>query len=121
MSDSHSVDSIKKHRKIYVSVFVALLVGTVITVLLRKIHFPAFWITVTIALVVATIKASLVAAFFMHLSNERKAIYSTLLVTAFFLVAMMYLFIHARTDVPLETEFPATKQVPHTRNPAPPK
>ena len=119
MSDSHSVESIKKHRKIYVGVFVALLVGTVITVLLRNIHFSAFWITVTIALVVATIKASLVAAFFMHLSNERKAIYSTLLVTAFFLAAMMYLFIYARTDVPLETEFRGTKEVPHTRNPAP--
>jgi cytochrome c oxidase subunit 4 len=118
MSDSHSVESIKKHRKIYVSVFVALLVGTVITVLLRKLHFSAFWITVTIALAVATVKASLVAAFFMHLSNERKAIYSTLLVTAFFLVAMMYIFIHARTDVPLGTEFPASKEVPHSRTPA---
>ena len=90
-------------------------VGTVLTVLLRSLHFSAFWITVTIALTVATIKASLVAAFFMHLSNERRAIYSTLLVTAFFLAAMMYLFIHARTDVPLNTEFPASKQVPHTR------
>ncbi len=115
MSDAHSFDSIKKHRKVYVAVFVALLVGTVLTVLLRSLHFSAFWITVAIALTVATIKASLVAAFFMHLSNERRAIYSTLLVTAFFLAAMMYLFIHARTDVPLNTEFPASKQVPHTR------
>lgn len=115
MSDAHSFDSIKKHRKIYIAVFVALLVGTVITVLLWTLHFSAFWITVTIALTVATIKASLVAAFFMHLSNERRAIYSTLLVTAFFLAAMMYLFIHARTDVPLNTEFPASKQMPYTR------
>lgn len=119
MSDSHSSESIKKHRKVYIAVFLALLVGTVITVLLRQLHFSAFWITVTIALVVATVKASLVAAFFMHLSNERKAIYSTLLVTAFFLAAMMYLFIHARTDVPLNTEFPARKEVPYTRDSAP--
>lgn len=119
MSDSHSSESIKKHRKIYIAVFLALLVGTVVTVLLRKLHFSAFWITVTIALVVATVKASLVAAFFMHLSNERKAIYSTLLVTAFFLAAMMYLFIHARTDVPLNTEFPARKEIPYKSDPAP--
>jgi len=118
MSDTHSFDSIKKHRKVYVAVFVALLVGTIVTVLLRSLHFSAFWITAAIALTVATIKASLVAAFFMHLSNERKAIYSTLLVTAFLLVAMMYLFIHARTDVPLGTEFRATKQVPHAPAPA---
>jgi cytochrome c oxidase subunit 4 len=118
MSDSHSVESIKKHRKVYVAVFLALLAGTLVTVLLRSLHFSSFWITVTIALTVATIKASLVAAYFMHLSNERKAIYSTLLVTAFFLVAMMYIFIHARTDVPRGTEFPATKEVPHAHTPA---
>jgi len=118
MSDSHSFDSIKKHRKIYVAVFLALLVGTALTVGMYYVHFSQLWKTITIALIIATVKASLVAAFFMHLSNERRAIYSTLLVTAFFLAAMMYLFIHARTDVPLNTEFPATKEVPYTRNPA---
>ena len=118
MSDAHSFDAIKKHRKVYVSVFVGLLIGTALTVGMYYVHFDQLWRTVLIALIIATIKASLVAAFFMHLSNERKAIYSTLLVTAFFLVAMMYLFIHARTDVPLETEYRATKEVPHTRQPA---
>jgi len=118
MSDSHSFDSIKKHRKVYVTVFVGLLIGTALTVGMYYVHFEKISITVMIALIIATIKASLVAAFFMHLSNERRAIYSTLLVTAFFLVAMMYLFIHARTDVPLDTEFRATKEVPYSRSPA---
>ena len=118
MSDSHSFDSIKKHRKVYIAVFLGLLIGTALTVGMYYVHFSQLWKTITIALIIATIKASLVAAFFMHLSNERRAIYSTLLVTAFFLVAMMYLFIHARTDVPLGTEFRATKQVPHAPAPA---
>ena len=118
MSDTHSVDSIKKHRKIYVGVFLALLVGTALTVGMYYVHFETIAVTVTIALIIATIKASLVAGFFMHLSNERKAIYSTLLVTGFFLAAMMYLFIHSRTDVPLNTEFSGTKQVPYSSNPA---
>ena len=118
MSDTHSFDAIKKHRNIYLAVFFALLIGTAVTVGMYYVHFDQLWKTVTIALIIATVKASLVAMFFMHLSNERKAIYSTLLVTAFFLAAMMYLFIHSRTDVPLNTEFPATKQVPYTREPA---
>ena len=118
MSDSHSHEAIKKHRKIYIGVFLALLIGTAITVGMYYVHFESMTRTVTIALVIATIKASLVAAFFMHLSNERKAIYSMLLVTVFFFAAMMYLFIHARTDVPLETEFPAAKYVPYSRTPA---
>lgn len=113
MSDSHSPEAVKKHLKVYWAVFIALLVGTVITVLLRNVHFPSFWITVAVALFVATIKATLVACYFMHLISERKAIYSTLVVTVFFFAAMMFLFIYTRTDVPKDTEFPATKYVPH--------
>ncbi|MFM1768790.1 MAG: hypothetical protein RJA22_1319 [Verrucomicrobiota bacterium] len=115
MSDSHSPEEIKKHVKTYIAVFLALLVGTVITVWLRYVHFPAFWITVAVALFVATIKATLVACYFMHLISERKAIYSTLLVTVFFFGAMMFLILYTRTDVPMETEFPATKLVPNPR------
>ncbi|MEY2410691.1 MAG: cytochrome c oxidase subunit [Verrucomicrobiota bacterium] len=120
MSASHSIEAIKKHRRTYLTVFLCLLVGTALTVGMYYVHFQHLSTTVTIALIVATVKASLVAAFFMHLSHERKAIYSTLLVTACFLAAMMWLFIHTRTDVPLDTEFPATKYVPHSSTPAKP-
>ena len=120
MSASHSPEAVKKHRKVYLAVFFSLLVGTAITVGMYYVHFEHLSTTVTIALIVATVKASLVAAFFMHLSNERKAIYSTLLVTACFLGVMMYLFIHTRTDVPLDTEFAGSKQVPHSSTPPKP-
>lgn len=115
MSDSHSPEAIKKHNKIYLAVFVALLVGTIVTVWLRSVHFPAFWMTVAVALFVATIKATLVACYFMHLISERKAIYSTLIVTVFFFASMMFLILYTRTDVPLNTEFAPTKYVPHGR------
>jgi cytochrome c oxidase subunit 4 len=120
MSATHSPEAIKKHRKVYLSVFIGLLIGTAITVGMYYQHFDTFSTTVTIALIVATVKASLVAAFFMHLSHERRAIYSTLLVTVFFLAAMMYLFIHSRTDLPLDSEFGASKYVPHSSTPAKP-
>ena len=120
MSASHSPEAIKKHRKIYIAVFIGLLIGTAVTVGLYYKHFNTFSTIVTIALIVATVKAGLVAGFFMHLSDERKIIYTTLVVTAIFLAVMMFMLIHSRSDVPLGTEFPATKYVPHPSAPAKP-
>ncbi len=45
---------------------------------------------ITVALIVATIKGSLVALFFMHLSNERKLIYYALALTVVFFTFMMF-------------------------------
>jgi len=99
MSDAHSHD-ISKHVKIYILVFVALLVGTIVTVGLNAIHFDNKATTITIALFVALVKAFLVAGFFMHLISERKAIYSVLLATVFFFAAMMYLLVWSRDQLP---------------------
>jgi cytochrome c oxidase subunit 4 len=113
MSEAHSPEEIKKHVRTYIVIFVALLVGTLVTVALRSIHFTNFAITVTIALFVATVKASLVAGFFMHLISERKAIYATLATTMFFFAAMMYLFVWARVQVPRGSEYLPRKEVPY--------
>ena len=113
MSDDHSPEAIKKHVRTYLVIFGALLVGTLVTVWLRSIHFDNFAITVTIALAVATIKASLVAGFFMHLISERKAIYATLATTVFFFAAMMYLTIWARVQVPRGSEYLPRQEVPY--------
>lgn len=112
MSDAHAHD-VKKHIKIYIAVFLALLVGTVVTVLLNSVHFDQFWVTVAIALFVATIKAALVAGFFMHLISEKKAIYAMLAATVFFFGSMMYLIIWSRGQMPKGTEYIAEKYVPH--------
>ncbi len=98
MGDSHSPEEIKRHMKFYVGIFVALLVGTLLTVWLYTIYFEQFWKTVTVALIVASIKATLVAAFFMHLSNEKKTIYRFMLVTLFFFAGMMGLTLWAFAD-----------------------
>ena len=112
MSDSHAHD-IKKHVKIYLLVFGALLLGTVLTVGMYYVHFSSMTTTITVALFIATVKALLVAGFFMHLISEKKAIYSTLAVTLFFFAAMMYLIIWGKNQVPRGTEFFSTKQVPY--------
>jgi len=46
---------------------------------------------VTIALIVATIKGSLVACYFMHLISEKKLIYAVLALTVVFFIALLAL------------------------------
>lgn len=61
--------------RIYVTVFITLLALTVITVIVAKspvFHFSAAWINVFIAILIATVKATLVAMFFMHLKYENR-------------------------------------------------
>jgi len=87
MAGDHAVD-IDKHVRIYISVFVALMVLTIVTVTVSRFHLPVP-IAVTVALIVATIKGSLVACYFMHLISEKKLIYAVLgLTAAFFLVLL---------------------------------
>mgnify|MGYP001587438475 CR=1 FL=1 len=100
MSDSHSHEDIKKHVRVYIAVFIALLVGTLVTVGMYYVHLPAVWLTIAVALFIASIKASLVAGFFMHLISEKKAIYAILASTVFFFLGMMTLIILAYFDVP---------------------
>lgn len=99
MSD-HSNADIQKHVKTYILIFVALLVGTIVTVGLNSVHFDSMAVTISIALFVACIKAFLVAGFFMHLISEKKAIYAILLATVFFFSGMMYLTVWSRDELP---------------------
>ena len=87
MTGDHAVD-IDKHVRVYITVFVALMVLTIVTVTVSRFHLPVP-IAVTVALIVATIKGSLVACYFMHLISEKKLIYAVLgLTAAFFLVLL---------------------------------
>jgi len=87
--DAHSVDDIKKSVKTYYMIFGALMLFTVITVAVSYLHLPIV-LAIIVALVVATIKGSLVALFFMHLSHERKIIYWALMLTVVFFVFLMF-------------------------------
>jgi cytochrome c oxidase subunit 4 len=89
VAGDHAVD-IDKHVRIYISVFVALMVLTIVTVAVSRFHLPIH-IAVTVALLVAIIKGSLVACYFMHLISEKKLIYAVLVLTAAFFVALLAL------------------------------
>ncbi len=83
-------DEINQHVRRYLLVFGALMVLTVVTVSVFYLHLskPA---AIGLALLIASIKASLVACFFMHLISERKLIYSVLILTGSFFVALLLL------------------------------
>ena len=61
-----------------------------VTVAVSRVHLSVP-IAVTVALIVATIKGSLVACYFMHLISEKKVIYAVLVLTAVFFVALLAL------------------------------
>jgi len=103
MSD-HSPEAIQKHLKIYIGVFLALLLGTVLTVWAWTWHFENVALTVSIALFIACVKAFLVAGFFMHLISERKAIYGIMLATVFFFGGLMYLTVWHYSQKPAGAE-----------------
>lgn len=71
----------KQNVKPYILVFVALMALTVITVAISYLELSVV-AAVTLALIVASVKGSLVACYFMHLLSEKKLI----LVTMFFTI-----------------------------------
>jgi cytochrome c oxidase subunit 4 len=88
---------IKKSVRSYIMVFVMLMVFTVITVAAASFHF-AVPIAITVALIIAVMKGSMVAAVFMHLSNEKKAIYGALLLTVAFFLVLMFIPLFTMMD-----------------------
>ena len=88
-TSDHAAD-IDKHVRVYITVFVALMVLTVITVAVSYLDLSTP-MAVTVALVVATIKGALVACYFMHLISEKKLIYGVLALTVVFFVVLLAL------------------------------
>lgn len=83
-----SQEEVRHHVKVYVRVFLALAVLTVVTVGVSYLHLPLA-AAVAVALLVAIVKASLVASFFMHLVSERRIILAILALTLFFFVFLL--------------------------------
>jgi caa(3)-type oxidase subunit IV len=82
--------AVKQSIRTYLMIGAALLVFTAITVAANQFHL-AVPLAITVALVIATTKGSMVASVFMHLSHERPWIYGALVLTVFFFVVLMCL------------------------------
>src|SRR5256885_15412558 len=79
----------KKSVRAYMRVGAMLLVFTAITVAANRLHL-AVPLAITVALIIAATKGSMVAAVFMHLSHEKRWIYGALLLTVVFFVVLMF-------------------------------
>ncbi len=90
-------EEIRKHVKAYKVVGYTLIAFTFITVAVAKVPFldvGAHGLTggdITVGLLIASFKASLVALIFMHLNAEKSLIYKVLLFTVFFFFGLMFL------------------------------
>ena len=87
---AHSHEEVQKQVRTYIRVFVALGILTVLTVGVSYLHMPLA-LAIAVALFIAAVKSSLVAAFFMHLASEKKIIYAILVLAfCFFLVLLFW-------------------------------
>jgi cytochrome c oxidase subunit 4 len=97
---------VQQHVMRYVMVGVVLLLLTLLTVALSYVDFGGFFswlfhlhispegsrkLNVTVAIIVATFKVSLVALIFMHLAAEKRLIYRVLIFTGLFVLALFWL------------------------------
>ena len=97
MSESHDPQDahaghgdVDRHVRAAYFVFGSLLVLTGFTVAVYFLHLPTR-AAIALALLIATVKGSLVAAWFMHLVSERKLIYWMLGLTAVLFVPLLLL------------------------------
>ncbi len=89
----------RKHVKAYMAVFLALIVGTFVTVAVAMIPWLDLgepgksFLDYSVGLLIAIVKASLVALIFMHLNHEKGMIYKIMLFTMCFAFVMMFLIV----------------------------
>jgi caa(3)-type oxidase subunit IV len=97
----------------YLMVGAALFVFTGITVAVNQVHLavPA---AITVALIIASMKGSMVAAIFMHLSNERKWIYGALFLTVIgFIVLLLVPVLTVNNGIGTPIHAPAAHAAEH--------
>jgi caa(3)-type oxidase subunit IV len=90
-------EAVRKSVRTYMMVGAALLVFTVITVGANYLHLPVP-AAITLALIIASIKASMVAAVFMHLNHEKQWIYGALILTVAFFVVLIFVPLSTTMD-----------------------
>ena len=90
-------ESVQKNVRTYWMIGAALYVFTVITVAINQVEL-AVPFAIGLALVVATIKATMVAAVFMHLNHEKPWVYWSLVLTVVFFVVLMSVPVFTTAD-----------------------
>jgi cytochrome c oxidase subunit 4 len=82
-------EPVPHHPINYVRIFITLVVLTVVTVAVAFLGIKKEWQKVLLALAIASIKATFVVLYFMHLKFEGKLIYLILIVPVTFCVILV--------------------------------
>ena len=104
-------EAIRKTVRTYWMIGAALFVFTVITVAVNQVHL-AVPLAITVALIIATMKGSMVAAVFMHLNHERMWIYGALVLTVIGFIILMTVPMFTNMDhigTPIRAAAPAAE------------
>ena len=103
--DQTEAEHVRAHVRVYLTVFASLAVLTVVTVAISYLRLPTTY-AIMAAMVVASVKAGLVAAYFMHLLTEERVVHWVLLLTiAFFVTLMLIPVVTEVTNGPLWPPF----------------
>lgn len=94
---SDHADDVRKGVRKYWIIGAALYAFTIITVAVNQVHL-AVPLAVTVALIIAVAKGSMVASVFMHLSREKQWIYGSLVLTVVFFFVLLWLPILTTSD-----------------------
>ena len=100
-NSNHSEEShqhLASHLTRYKVVFGSLLLLTMVTVGVSYVDFGSTFWNFVVALAIATLKASLVAAVFMHLWGEKMLIWRFLLFTTIFVAGLFLLTLLGHSD-----------------------
>ena len=96
---SDSAADVKKSVRNYITVFVMLMIFTVITVAASRFHL-GIPVGIAVALIIAGMKGSMVGGVFMHLTHEKPWVYGVLLLTIVFFIVLMFVPIFTLLDSP---------------------
>src|SRR4051794_1268870 len=96
--EAHGVTLPTPHHQInYFLIFYGLVILTVVTVLVAFWRAPNELVNVCLALFIATIKATFVCRYFMHLKFEGKLIYLILFIPVFLAIVLIFALV---PDIP---------------------
>jgi cytochrome c oxidase subunit 4 len=98
MAETHA--EIDKHVRVYMIVFATLAALTVVTWAVAYLDLGMAG-AIAVALLIASVKATLVACYFMHLISEKKLIFLVLGFTLFFFIGLLLLPLFTAMD-PIE-------------------
>lgn len=94
MAHDHDHDSpeyLAKQSKVIWMVGLALFIATGITVAVTYVDFGSHAANIAVGILIAVIKAAMVALIFMHLKSERGVIYKVMFFTVILAIALFFL------------------------------